>query len=392
MKVILYNDENRMEVAQNNARSVVPKRVLYVITKSNWGGAQRYVYDLATAAKAAGHTVAVVSGREGELTDRLREAGVAVFPIPSMQRNVKLASDFKVLRELLAIIRDFKPDVIHGNSSKAGALVSFAGRMRGIHRIIFTAHGWAFNEERPWWQKFLIGIIHYITVLLSHTTICNSSATMRDIRWMPFVKSKIVVIHHGVHQFTMLPRQEARAKLAPTLGERIWIGVIAELHPIKGLDALIQAVEHVAPDYGEIGLVIIGEGEERGYLEHLIKIEGVTGRIVLAGHVVNAPQYLSAFDLFILPSRSESLGYALLEAGMAGLPAIGTKVGGIPEILEEEKTGLLVPPNDPPALYRAIERILKDKNLKERLAENLHAKVVHDFSPEQMHQKTFALY
>ncbi|MDB5195016.1 MAG: hypothetical protein JWO84_200 [Parcubacteria group bacterium] len=381
-----------MEVAHPTTSLPSPKRILYVITKSNWGGAQRYVYDLATAAKARGHQVRVVSGREGELTDRLREAGIAVSPIPSMQRNVRLASDLKVFRELLAIIKEFAPDVVHGNSSKAGAFVALAGRVRGVRRVVFTAHGWAFNEGRPRWQKMIIGFVHYVTVLLSHATICNSEATKRDIRWMPFVQKKVAVVHHGVHPFSVLSPQEARAALAPTLSARTWIGVIAELHPIKGLDVLIQAVEHVLPDYPEVGLVIIGEGEERGYLEHLIKVEGVTGRVILAGHVQNAPGHLSAFDLFVLPSRSESLGYVLLEAGMASLPAVGTRVGGIPEILEDGVSGLVVPPNDGPALAAAIERLLKESGLRQTLGAALHQKVLKKFNPELMLEATFALY
>jgi glycosyltransferase involved in cell wall biosynthesis len=380
-----------MEVAQTNAAT--PRlRVLYVITKSNWGGAQRYVYDLATAAGERGHEVRVISGREGELTDRLREAGIAVSPIPSMQRDVRLASDFKVFREISAIIREFKPDVVHGNSSKAGALVALAGRLNGVHRIVFTAHGWAFNEDRPLFQKMLIGLIHYATVLLSHVTISNSEATKRDIRWMPFVGGTIVVVHHGVRPFSLLPRAEARQALAPTLAARTWIGAIAELHPVKGLDILIQALEHVLPDYPDLGLVIVGEGEERGYLEHLIKVEGLTDHVVLAGHVQSAPAHLSAFDLFVLPSRSESLGYVLLEAGMAGLPAVGSRVGGIPEILEEGVTGLLVPPNNAHALTNAIKRVLKDTELRTTLGQALHQKVLKDFSPERMLDATFALY
>lgn len=381
-----------MEVADIPARAASHKRILYVITKSNWGGAQRYVYDLAVAAKARGHEVRVISGREGELTDRLREANVPVSPIPSMQRDVRLASDFKVFGEISALIREFEPDVVHGNSSKAGALVALAGRLRGVRRIIFTAHGWAFNENRPRWQKIIIGFIHYLTVVLSHTTICNSEATKRDIRWMPFVGRKLVVVHHGVHTFPLLSKNEARQALAPTLTARTWIGTIAELHPIKGLDTLIQAVEHVLPDYGDVGLVIIGEGEERGYLEHLIKVEGLSEHAFLAGHVTNAPTHLSAFDLFVLPSRSESLGYVLLEAGMASVPAIGTTVGGIPEILEENVTGLLVPPNDAHALTNAIEKLLKDSSLRAKLGDALHQKVLKEFSPERMLEATFALY
>ncbi|MDB5189212.1 MAG: hypothetical protein JWL82_169 [Parcubacteria group bacterium] len=381
-----------MEVTQFTSAPTATKRILYVITKSNWGGAQRYVYDLATAAKARGYDVKVVSGREGELTDKLREAGIAVSPLPSMQRDVHLASDFQVFRDLSKIIRDFKPDVVHGNSSKAGAFVALAGRLNGVHRIIFTAHGWAFNEGRPVWQKCIIGIVHYLTVILSHATICNSEATKRDIRWMPFVSSKTIVVHHGVKPFDLLRREDARRELAPLLTARTWIGVIAELHPVKGLDVLIQAVEHVLPDYDDVALVIIGEGDERGYLEHLIKIEGLTGRAVLVGHIKNAPAHLSAFDLFVLPSRSEALGYVLLEAGMAALPAVGTRVGGIPEILEDKVTGVLVKPNDAIALTEGIERLLKETEWRKSLGEALKQKVLTEFSPEKMHDATFGLY
>ncbi|MGE5541269.1 MAG: glycosyltransferase family 4 protein [Bacillota bacterium] len=377
-----------MEVAQP-AKS---KRILYVITKSNWGGAQRYVFDVATAAKAQGFTVAVASGREGELTDRLREAGVSILPIPSMQRDVKLTSDFAVLIELMRIIKEFRPDIVHGNSSKAGALVSLAARLKGVPRIIFTAHAWAFNERRPVWQKMIIGIVHYLTVLLSHETICNSEATRRDARWMPFVQRRLTVIHHGIRPFAMRSRQEAREALVPGCGAHTWIGVVAELHPNKGLDTLLLAVEHTLPDYPEALLVIIGEGEERGYLEHLIKVEGLTGRVFLVGHVKDAPSYLSAFDLFILPSRTESLGYVLLEAGMAGLPAIGAGAGGIPEIIENEKTGLLFPPGDAPALTTAVERVLGDTALRAQLGSALHARVLDTFSAERMLDATFALY
>ncbi len=240
-----------MEVAHHNAARGRPKRILYVITKSNWGGAQRYVYDLAVAGKAKGHTVRVASGREGELTDRLREAGISVAPLPSMQRDVRLASDFKVFLELLAIIREFKPDVVHGNSSKAGGLVALAGRLAFVKRVAFTAHGWAFNENRPLWQKVPIAIAHYITVVLSHVTICNSKATQHDIRWMPFVGWKVTVVHHGVEPFSLLERNVARRELAPLLTARTWVGTIAELHPVKGLEVLIQAIEHVPVASGD---------------------------------------------------------------------------------------------------------------------------------------------
>lgn len=377
-----------MEVAPTPA----PKRLLYVITKSNWGGAQRYVYDLAVAAQQKGHTVRVASGREGELTDRLREAGVSVFPIPSMQRDVNAGDDLSVFFELISLIRHFKPDVVHGNSSKAGALVSLAARLLGVRRIIFTAHGWAFNEQRPRWQKALIALVHYITVGLSHLTICNSEATRCDIAWMPFVKGKLVTIHHGVRPVTFYEKDEARRRLAPHITATTWIGCVAELHTVKGHDTLIQAVEHVLPDYPDTALIFAGEGDERGYLEHLIKVQGVGDNVFLLGHVPEAPHYLKAFDLFVLPSRSESLGYVLLEAGAAELPVVASNIGGIPEVIVDHSTGMLVPPNNPEALTEAILELLTNPSLAQSYAATLHKKVEAEFTLEQMIDATLARY
>src|SRR3990167_6160823 len=100
--------------------SMPPLRILYVITKANWGGAQRYVYDLATVASKAGHTVRVVSGPEGMLTHKLREAGIETVSLSSLQRDVSLDTEWNVFRELREQVREFRPDIVHGNSSKAG--------------------------------------------------------------------------------------------------------------------------------------------------------------------------------------------------------------------------------------------------------------------------------
>jgi glycosyltransferase involved in cell wall biosynthesis len=238
-------------------------RILYVITKANWGGAQRYVYDLATAAKEAGHEVLVATGAEGALTQKLREAGVATRSIESMRRDVGVWAEVRALHSLMRIVRDFAPDVIHGNSSKGGGFAGVAGRLCGVAHIVFTAHGWAFNEDRPWAQKKLITFFHWLTILLSHTTICVSHAIARDVAHLPFVQKRLRVIYNGIAPAPLLSRSDARARLAPQLTAPLWIGVVAELHPIKQLTVLIKAFARLAARRADIHLVLIGEGEER---------------------------------------------------------------------------------------------------------------------------------
>lgn len=377
------------------AKESHPKRILYVITKANWGGAQRYVFDLAVASKEAGHQVLVVSGNEGPLTERLKEAGIGTRTIAAMKRDISLLDEFRSFKTLLQIVEEFHPDTIHGNSSKAGGLATLAGRLKGIRTILFTAHGWAFNEGRPLWQKAVIGLFHYAMVLFAHRTICVSSAIRQDAAWMPFVGKRFFVIHNGVTPTPLLSKNEARLALAPELvrgfPNALWIGSIAELHPTKGLDILVEAFAAIAHELPVV-LVLMGDGTEWAKLQKLVQIYDLPDRVVLSGFVKDASSHLSALDVFVLPSRSEALGYALLEAGLASLPSIGTRVGGIPEVLEDGVTGLLVPPEKSIALSQALTELLTDEVLRNRLGTALHSKVDSEFSTKTMVERTLKLY
>ncbi len=380
------------EVAPKNQ----PKRILYVVTKANWGGAQRYVFDLAVASKEAGHEVRVVSGNEGTLTERLKEAGIETRTIAAMKRDISILDEFRSFKTLLRIVEEFRPDTIHGNSSKAGGLSTLAGRLKGVRTIVFTAHGWAFNEGRPLWQKVLIGLFHYAMVLCAHKTICVSSAIRQDAAWMPFVKKRFSVIHNGVSAGSLLSKKEARMRIAPELARgfpnALWIGSIAELHPTKGLDTLVEAFAAIAHDPPSTVLVIMGDGTEWAHLQKLVQIYDLPDRVVLTGFVKDASSHLAALDVFVLPSRSEALGYALLEAGLASLPSIGTRVGGIPEIIEDGDTGLLVPPGKSIALAQALTQLLNNESLRNRLGTGLNEKVHAEFSTKTMIEKTLKLY
>lgn len=365
-------------------------KILYVITKANWGGAQRYVFDLATAAKERGHDVAVIAGDPGELIDRLLRAGIRVIPVEELTRNIRITAELKTYKRLLELLRTEAPDVLHVNSSKAGGIASLAGRVARVPTIVFTAHGWAFNEKRPLWQKPVIWALHYLTTLLAHKTICVSDAIRRDARLM--LGASMKVIHHGVSPTLLLPAHEARISLAPALLSHQWIGSIAELHPTKQLDVLVRAFGMIANEFTDTGLVLMGDGEERMKLEKLRDELSLQERIILTGHVSQASRYLAALDIFVLPSRSEALGYAVLEAGLATLPVIASRVGGIPEIVTNGENGILVRSGSILELADALRTLLKDQALRARYGEALKETVHTRFLKDQMLDATFALY
>lgn len=367
-------------------------KVLIAITKANWGGAQRYVFDVAVASMQKGFEVSVAFGSRGLMAEKLQEAGVRTIELPFLGRDVSLLKDFASFRQLLSVLKNERPDVLHLNSSKIGGVGALAGRLAGVPKIIFTAHGWAFNEGRPLWQKAIIAILHYLTIVLAHETLCNSEATRRDCAWMPYVQRKIRVIRLGVSPISFIERTLAREFLSPQNTNAFWIGMVGELHRTKGIFEAVEGFEAVAKEYPDARLIIAGEGDARAELEKEIRTRKLDGKVILLGHVVDAPKYLLAFDIFLFPSRTEALGMALLEAGLAGLPAVGTSVGGIPEILEHRKTGLLIPSNNPKCIKEILMILMKDPALRRKLGEALKEKVATEFSKEEMLEETLGRF
>ncbi|MDR3548067.1 MAG: glycosyltransferase family 4 protein [Candidatus Pacebacteria bacterium] len=371
---------------------------MFVITKASWGGAQRYVYDLAVAAQDKGHEVTVACGTEGELSERLMTSHIPVLYVRGLGRDISPLADIRAFIELLRLTRAMRPDIIHANSSKAGLLATVAARLSGARHIIFTAHGWAFNEARPWWQKSIFAIFHAITIWCSDTVICVSEAVRRDAsQRIPFLKNKFVVIRNGIAPTALLEKHAARMTLTerntfPDFISGIWIGTLAELHPTKGLDTAIHAFADVAQQFQDTKLVLIGEGQDRNYLVSLVKEYNLYERVHFCGQVKNAASLLAAFDIFLFPSRSEALGFALLEAGNAHLPAIAAKVGGIPEVIEDGISGMLVPPNDVAGFSKALTTLIESPMLRKELGDVLAERVSSDFSRETMLSKTLALY
>lgn len=356
-------------------------KILYGITKSNFGGAQRYVFDLAVETKRLGHDVAVLCGGDGPLVQKLKAKNIKVILLNRLERDIFIGKEIASFFQILKVLKKERPDIFHINSSKMGGLGGLAGRLNGAKKIIFTSHGWAFSELRPGWQKVLIKFFVWLTILLSHKVICVSEKTREQVSRWPFVKSKLVVIYNGIDKFEIAPR--TRTKFT--------VGTIGELHKIKGHDVLLKAWQKFVRNR-DAKLVIIGDGEEKQNLKNMAKNMNIYGSVIFEGAMDDARSLLSNFDIFVFPSRSENLPYAILEAGLAGLPVIASAVGGIPEIIETGANGILVPKEDPEILFSSLILLAEDENLRKRLGTNLKSSIQENFSFEKMAEKTLRLY
>ncbi|MFH1170605.1 MAG: glycosyltransferase [Candidatus Vogelbacteria bacterium] len=391
------------------------QKLLIVITKGNWGGAQRYVYDLATNLPKRQFEITVAVGEGEILSARLAEAEIKTIFLPHLGRDVRAGHDWKSFFSLLKLFRHERPDIIHLNSSKAGILGALAGRIYNLLQatsyklqatIIFTAHGWAFNENRSWLARAVIAILHWLTILLAHRTIVVADATRRQMHHFPLARRRMMVIRNGLAEINFLDRPNARWKLlgdqAAARGHSWWLGTISELHKNKGLEYLIQAIalwhsravlgSSQRPPLVSLTVIIIGEGEERVNLERLIKELKLENTVFLLGRKENASQYLKAFDIFTLTSITEAFPYTILEAGAAGLPIVASGVGGIPEIIKSMESGILVKPHAPSEIVKALEFLLAHPAKTAQFGRTLHDRVTKEFSTVRMVKETIAVY
>lgn len=338
------------------------KKILFIITKSVWGGAQKYVFDLATNLPKDKFEPAVAGGEGGIMADKIKSAELPYFEIKNFQRDISFLKEIFAFFEILKILFKTKPNIVHVSSSKAGGVTGvalffyklFATRHSSF--AIFTVHGWAFLENRPEWQIFLIKFFSKLTCLFYNKIICVSHNDYNSaIKNKIAPAKKMTVIHNGINpnDYNFQERTE----------KEFLVGTIGESTKNKGHKYLIE-VEKYFP--------------------------GIKFKII--SNIPDAAKYLKNFDIFVLPSLKEGLPYVILEAGLAGLPVITSNVGGIPEIIENGKDGLLVPPANPEELAIAIKKLIEDKTLRENLAKNLREKILREFTLEKMIVNTISLY
>lgn len=356
------------------------KRVLYLITKATWGGAQRYVYDLATHLPRDIYEPFVAFGQKGKLSNDLNAVGIKTRHLTSLGRDVAIISDVKSFFEIWRAVREIRPDIVHLNSSKAAALGALAARLAGVPKIVFTVHGWPFKEDRsPLWKMFVYKV-SWFTAFLSHAVIVVSKSDETRGQRMLFVGKKVHYIPIGIEPPQFLSRDEASSALH-IVATTPRIVTIAELTPNKGIRYAIGAVALLKQRGIDVSYFVISDGEECAALGALANETGVSDRVHFLGFIANAARYLKAFDVFVLPSIKEGMPYVLLEASIAHLPIITTNTVD-PVFQQLAFDDMMILPGDSAALANAIVATLKENRERSEL-----------FSPiSAMLEKTTELY
>ncbi len=355
--------------------------LVLVVTLSEWGGAQHYVHQLARAARGA-YDVTVLCGPGGLLVERLRTEGIRVVEIPGFRRNLHPVRDAQAFLQLAHFLRGERVDLLHANSTKAGLLARMAAPAARVPVVVFTAHGWAFTEGRPPWVQRFLAKTESFGARLATRIICVSEYD-RDlaVRFGVASRGRMTVIRNGVDPDPFLRDYKAT-------GTRPTIVMIGRLVPPKDPLCLVDAVRRLP----EARLVFLGDGPLRTRIEAAARRGGVDARVSLLGSRPDVAAVLRTCDIFALPSRWEGLPFAVIEAMMAGLPVVATRVGGLPELVEHGVTGFLVPAGDAGALEEALRALVTDETLRRRMGAAGRQRALREFTADRMVRETLALY
>jgi glycosyltransferase involved in cell wall biosynthesis len=354
---------------------------LHIDTARSWRGGQNQVLVTVMGLRALGHRTMLVAHAQGVLRQRARE-GLDLLPLTA-RGEMDLGAAWRLSRAIARL----QPDIIHAHDSHGVAMAALALSMStarrkpplvAARRVDFHLRGNALSR----WKYRQVDCF-----------ICVSEAIRSMLIADGVRPERAVTVNEGID----LSRIEAAPPAR--LHEELWlphdapiVGNVAALVPHKGQRHLIDAAALVVRRVPDARFVVAGEGELRPSLERQIRDLRLQKHVLLVGFRPDVLSLHKAFTIFVLSSVTEGLGTSLLDAMACGKPIVGTLAGGIPEVVEEGETGLLVPPRDPEALADAIVTLLQDPALRERLGANGLRAARHRFSAERMVEDTLRVY
>lgn len=375
-------------------------KVAQVITRMDWGGSPDIIRILCKRFDTKIYDVRLICGptaRPSEKTkDFFQNFRDKIFHINHLRRNINIYNDCLAVINLYRLFRKEKFDIVHTHTAKAGALGRIAARLAGVSFIIHSPHGHNFYG---YFGPFISKVTVILERAISHFTtkiIVSTKLEKEDMVAFNVAKpEKIVVINSGVelenYRDVVIDGQELRDQLKLDKYKPI-VGMIGRLEPVKGPQYLIEAAKLVIEDFPEVTFLIAGEGSLRNELEMQCKNANILDKIVFTGWTEDVPEILSTLHILVLPSLNEAVGRILIEAGASGIPVVASNVGGVPQIVNNNQTGLLVPPKDPYIMAQAIISLLKDKEKRKKMGQAAQKWIDSKFSAHTMFEQISNLY
>jgi glycosyltransferase involved in cell wall biosynthesis len=360
-------------------------RILQLKTSAVRGGAETLVWEFTRGATARGHDVLTVFSEAGWLSDAFAEAG-----LPARMLPLSSAAGAARVPTLVRLIRKWRPDVVLCHGARVNLFGAMAARLAGTPSVSVEHNVDGWREAKPGLNRLDRICAGWNTHRIAVSRAVG--AMLRERRIMP--EGKVTVIPNavdvGAGERLRVPREEARRRFGLAEDDFVLV-TVARLSSQKGHVFLLDALRTLVPEFPNLRLLCLGDGELRAELAAKTHAAGLDAHVCFAGALPGVVGLLPAYDLFVLPSLWEGMPLALIEALAAGLPVLATAVAGTPEVVTSEHTGLLVPPGDAGALAEGIRRLLRDPDLRARLATAGQAHARREFHIDTMIDRYLAV-
>jgi len=339
------------------------QKIVHIITRMVPGGAQRVVRSLIDSAARLGHPVTLVTGRDPldeAILEELRRGGAAkIRVVPELVRNPHPLKDLLAARRLRRILREEAPAVVHTHTSKAGLLGRWAAHKEGVPRIVHSTHGHPFSIHGRLAGRLYTFLERRAAAWCDALAVLSRDETGEYLRRRIGGADRILAIGNGLppSAYSVETGAAERIRRELRLRGQFVVGTVCRLSREKGLPCLLEAFARLGPS---AVLLIVGDGPMRVSIEGRARRPDLAGRVHFAGFQRRPAEWMAAMDVFVLASTYEGFGLAALEAMAAGVPVVATRVGGLRELLEGGRGGVLVPPGDPEALATAIRSLMAD--------------------------------
>ncbi len=325
----------------------------------------------------------------GRLVDLVRSHGMNVSPLKNMVQPLNPVRDILVTLELFSLIRKNRYSIVHTHNSKAGFVGRLAARMAGVPVIIHTVHGYAFHDQEPPWRRSLFRNLERTA---------SSWADMIIFISQPLIdwaleenicsRNKIVKIYSGIDidRFSPSPlnyAEEMRKNWNIDKKEQV-IGIVSKLWDGKGHKVLIDAFNILKRSRDNVKLMIVGEGYLEDDLKQYVRTLGLKNDIIFTGFQSEVSETIACMDIAVLPSFFEGMGRVILEAMAMEKPVIGSNVGGIPDLVKDNINGFLTEPGDVKGLAQALEKLLGNRELSEKMGKMGRAMISDSYSSNKM--------
>ena len=362
-------------------------KILYIITKLELGGAQTHLLEVVRYMHKAGHSVLIVAGTDGWLTDELSAIGIKYIVLPSLVREINLVKDVKTVKLLSNIVGKEQPDIIHCHSSKAGIV----GRVVGLFQhvpVVFTAHGWAFTSGVSASKRIFYAAIEYLMLGITNKVICVSEYDRNlAAKWFWHRYAKIVTVHNGIED------KKCKVHVCDDVAVSLKLVSVARFSHQKNNMDLIKAVEQVnSVHVNRLRLNMVGDGPLLTECQAYVSAHHLGNVVHFLGGRTDVDDILVQNDVFCLISNYEGLPISIIEAMRGGMPVIASDVGGVNELVQDGVNGYLIPRGNVSELVDKLEYVLKHREIIASMGEASRKFYEQEYTADRMNQKILAVY